>query len=163
VTLRPKVLLVPTRRSPLAPHPDPRDKHSASPLLRPVSFDEGERSLHNRVASVLSSERCLGSSGNAVWLPPGRSAHEAALNPLLLRAFPEALPSQEALSSNQRVKALTFAMDSSALQAGDTSRLGWPVGCRFSTRLPWGSFRQASRLWQCCRRSGTTLHHCSGS
>ncbi|HEY7334265.1 MAG TPA: hypothetical protein VH639_05225 [Bryobacteraceae bacterium] len=35
-------------------------------------------------------------------------AIEAALNPLLLRAFPVALPGAEALSSNPWVRALTF-------------------------------------------------------
>jgi len=36
-------------------------------------------------------------------------AIEAALNPLLLQAFPEALPGPEALASNPWVRVLTFA------------------------------------------------------
>ena len=36
-------------------------------------------------------------------------AIEAALNPLLLQAFPESLPGLEALASNPWVRALTFA------------------------------------------------------
>ena len=35
-------------------------------------------------------------------------AIEAAVNPLLLRAFPDALPGREALSENLWVRALTF-------------------------------------------------------
>jgi hypothetical protein len=45
-------------------------------------------------------------------------AIEAALNPLLLRAFPEALPGPAALSSNLWVKALTFAYGLTCVAAG---------------------------------------------
>jgi len=45
-------------------------------------------------------------------------AIEAALNPLLLRVFPEALPGAEALSSNPWVRALTFAYGLMCVSAG---------------------------------------------
>ena len=45
-------------------------------------------------------------------------AIEAALGPLLLRAFPEALPGPEALSSNPWVRALKFAYGLMAVAAG---------------------------------------------
>jgi hypothetical protein len=45
-------------------------------------------------------------------------AIEAALDPLLLRAFPEALSGPEALSSNPWVKALTFAYGLTCVAAG---------------------------------------------
>jgi hypothetical protein len=45
-------------------------------------------------------------------------AIEAALDPLLLRAFPEALPGPEALSSNLWVRALTFAYGLTCVAAG---------------------------------------------
>jgi MFS family permease len=45
-------------------------------------------------------------------------AIEAAVNPLLLRAFPQALPGPEALSSNPWVKTLTFAYGFVCVAAG---------------------------------------------
>jgi hypothetical protein len=45
-------------------------------------------------------------------------AIEAALDPLLLRIFPEALPGTAALSSNQWVKILTFAYGLMCVGAG---------------------------------------------
>jgi hypothetical protein len=45
-------------------------------------------------------------------------AIEAAVNPLLLRVFPQALPGPEALSSNPWVKALTFAYGLMCVAAG---------------------------------------------
>jgi hypothetical protein len=45
-------------------------------------------------------------------------AIEAALNPLLLRAFPEALPGPEALSLNPWVRTLTFAYGLLCVTAG---------------------------------------------
>jgi hypothetical protein len=45
-------------------------------------------------------------------------AIEAALEPLLMRAFPETLPSPETLSSNPWVKALTFAYGLVCVAAG---------------------------------------------
>ena len=57
-------------------------------------------------------------------------AIEAALNPLLLRAFPEALPGPEALSSNPWVRAVTFAYGLMCVAAG-----GY-VAARVARRLP---------------------------
>jgi hypothetical protein len=45
-------------------------------------------------------------------------AIELALNPLLMRAFPEALPGPEALSSNPWVRTLTFAYGMLCVAAG---------------------------------------------
>jgi hypothetical protein len=45
-------------------------------------------------------------------------AIEAALNPLLMRAFPEALPDPEALSSNPWVRAITFGYGLLCVAAG---------------------------------------------
>jgi hypothetical protein len=45
-------------------------------------------------------------------------AIEAALNPMLLRLFPEVLPGPEALSSNTWVRALTFAYGLMCVTAG---------------------------------------------
>jgi hypothetical protein len=57
-------------------------------------------------------------------------AIESALNPLLLRAFPEALPNPDALLSNPWVKALTFAYGLACVAAG-----GY-VAARVARRLP---------------------------
>jgi len=57
-------------------------------------------------------------------------AIEAALGPLLLRAFPEALPGPEALSSNPWVRAVTFAYGLMCVAAG-----GY-VAARVARRLP---------------------------
>src|SRR5215471_7355772 len=57
-------------------------------------------------------------------------AIEAAVNPLLLRVFPEALPSPEALSSNQWVKTLTFTYGLICVAAG-----GY-IAARVAGRLP---------------------------
>ena len=57
-------------------------------------------------------------------------AIEAALGPLLLRAFPEALPGPEALSSNPWVRALMFVYGSTCVAAG-----GY-VAARVARRLP---------------------------
>jgi hypothetical protein len=57
-------------------------------------------------------------------------AIEAALNPLLLRVFPEALPGPEALSSNAWVRALTFAYGLMCVTAG-----GY-IAARAARRLP---------------------------
>jgi len=57
-------------------------------------------------------------------------AIEAALNPLLLRLFPESLPGPEALSSNPWVRALTFAYGLMCVTAG-----GY-VAARVARRLP---------------------------
>lgn len=57
-------------------------------------------------------------------------AIEAAVNPLLLRTFPEALPGPEALSSNLWVRALTFAYGLICVAAG-----GY-VAARVARRLP---------------------------
>ena len=57
-------------------------------------------------------------------------AIEAALNPLLLRAFPEVLPGPEALSSNPWVRAVTFAYGLMCVAAG-----GY-VAARVARRLP---------------------------
>lgn len=57
-------------------------------------------------------------------------AIEAALNPLLLRAFPEALPGPAALSTNPWVRALTFAYGLICVAAG-----GY-VTARVAPRLP---------------------------
>ena len=45
-------------------------------------------------------------------------AIEAAVNPLLLRAFPDALPGREALSENLWVRALTFVYGLLCVAAG---------------------------------------------
>lgn len=90
-------------------------------------------------------------------------AIEAALNPLLLQAFSEALPGPEALASNPWVRALMFAYGLMCVSTG-----GYIAAC-VARRLPvthasvMGSFRQVSRLWQCCLRSGTMHHDCGGS
>ena len=57
-------------------------------------------------------------------------AIEAALNPLLLRVFPDVLPGPEALSSNPWVRALTFAYGLMCVTAG-----GY-VAARVAGRLP---------------------------
>ena len=57
-------------------------------------------------------------------------AIEVALGPLLLRAFPEALPGPEALSSNPWVRAVTFAYGLMCVAAG-----GY-VAARVARRLP---------------------------
>ena len=57
-------------------------------------------------------------------------AIEAALNPLLLRAFPEVLPGPEALSSNPWVRALTFGYGLMCVAAG-----GY-IAARVASRLP---------------------------
>ena len=57
-------------------------------------------------------------------------AIEAALNPLLLRVFPEALPGPEALSSNPWVRTLMFAYGLMCVAAG-----GY-VAARLAGRLP---------------------------
>ena len=57
-------------------------------------------------------------------------AIEAIVNPLLLRAFPQALPSPAALSSNQWVRILTFAYGLICVSAG-----GY-VAARIARRLP---------------------------
>ena len=57
-------------------------------------------------------------------------AIEAAVNPLLLRVFPQALPGPEALSSNPWVKTLTFAYGLMCVAAG-----GY-VAARVAGRLP---------------------------
>ncbi|HEX4136362.1 MAG TPA: hypothetical protein VHY84_17240 [Bryobacteraceae bacterium] len=57
-------------------------------------------------------------------------AIEAALDPLLIRLFPEALPGSQALSSNPWVRALTFAYGFICVAAG-----GY-VAARVARRLP---------------------------
>ena len=57
-------------------------------------------------------------------------AIEAVVNPLLLRAFPQALPSPGALSSNQWVRMLTFAYGLTCVAAG-----GY-VAARIARRSP---------------------------
>jgi len=57
-------------------------------------------------------------------------AIEAALDPLLLRAFPAALPGPEALSSNLWVRVLSFAYGMMCVAAG-----GY-VAARVARRLP---------------------------
>ena len=57
-------------------------------------------------------------------------AIEAALNPLLLQAFPEALPGPEALASNPWVRALTFAYGLMCVATG-----GY-IAARVARRLP---------------------------
>ena len=57
-------------------------------------------------------------------------AIEAALNPLLLRAFPEALPGPEALASNPWVRALMFAFGLMCVATG-----GY-IAARVARRLP---------------------------
>ena len=57
-------------------------------------------------------------------------AIEAAVDPLLLRVFPQALPGPEALSSNPWVKTLTFAYGLVCVAAG-----GY-VAARVARRLP---------------------------
>ena len=57
-------------------------------------------------------------------------AVEAALNPLLLRAFPEALPGPAALASNLWVRVLTFAYGLMCVAAG-----GY-VAARVARRFP---------------------------
>jgi hypothetical protein len=57
-------------------------------------------------------------------------AIEAALNPLLLRAFPEALPGPETLSSNPWVRLLTFAYGLTCVATG-----GY-IAARIARRLP---------------------------
>ena len=57
-------------------------------------------------------------------------AMEAALDPLLLRAFPEALPGPEALSSNPWLRAVTFAYGLMCVAVG-----GY-VAARVARRLP---------------------------
>jgi len=61
---------------------------------------------------------------------PGIFAIEAALNPLLLQAFPEALPGPEALASNPWVRALTFAYGLMCVATG-----GY-IAARVARRLP---------------------------
>jgi hypothetical protein len=57
-------------------------------------------------------------------------AIEAVVNPLLLRAFPQALPSLAALSANQWVRTLTFAYGLACVAAGGF------VAARMAGRLP---------------------------
>jgi hypothetical protein len=57
-------------------------------------------------------------------------AIEAAVNPLLLRVFPRALPGPAALSANQWVKTLTFTYGFMCLAAG-----GY-ITARLARRLP---------------------------
>ena len=57
-------------------------------------------------------------------------AVETALDPLLLRVFPQALPSPKALSANQWVRTLTFAYGFFCVAAG-----GY-VAARLARRLP---------------------------
>jgi hypothetical protein len=57
-------------------------------------------------------------------------AIEAALNPVVLRVFPEALRGPEALSSNPWVRALTFAYGMMCVTAG-----GY-IAARVAPRLP---------------------------
>ena len=57
-------------------------------------------------------------------------AIEAVVNPLLLRAFPQALPSPAALSSNSWVRMVTFAYGLICVAAG-----GY-VAARIARRLP---------------------------
>jgi hypothetical protein len=57
-------------------------------------------------------------------------AIEAAVNPLLLRVFPQSLPGTEALSSNLWVRALTFGYGFMCVAAG-----GY-VAARTARRLP---------------------------
>jgi hypothetical protein len=57
-------------------------------------------------------------------------AIEAAVDPLLLRVFPQALPGPEALSSNPWVRALTFVYGSMSVAAG-----GY-VAARIARRRP---------------------------
>jgi hypothetical protein len=57
-------------------------------------------------------------------------AIEAAVNPLLLRTFPQALPSPAALASNQWVRLLTFAYGLTCVAAG-----GY-VAARIARQLP---------------------------
>jgi hypothetical protein len=57
-------------------------------------------------------------------------AIEAALNPLLLQAFPEALPGPQALASNPWVRALMFAYGLMCIATG-----GY-IAARVARRLP---------------------------
>jgi hypothetical protein len=57
-------------------------------------------------------------------------AIETALNPLLLRVFPEALPGPEAIASNLWVRALTFAYGLMCVTAGGYT------AARVARRLP---------------------------
>ena len=57
-------------------------------------------------------------------------AIEAAVNPLLLRVFPQALPGPAALSTNEWVRALTFCYGLACVAAG-----GY-VAARIGRRLP---------------------------
>lgn len=57
-------------------------------------------------------------------------AIEGVLDPLLLRAFPQALPTQAALSANLWVRGLTFSYGMSCVAAG-----GY-VAARVARRLP---------------------------
>jgi hypothetical protein len=57
-------------------------------------------------------------------------AIEMALDPLLIRAFPDSLPGPEALSSNPWVRALTFAYGLLCVAAG-----GY-IAARVARRLP---------------------------
>lgn len=57
-------------------------------------------------------------------------AIEMAVDPLLLRVFPQALPSPKALSANQWVRTLTFAYGSLCVAAG-----GY-IAARLARRLP---------------------------
>jgi len=52
------------------------------------------------------------------FLTAASFAIEAALNPLLLRLFPQALPSREALSKNEWFTILTFAYGLTCVAAG---------------------------------------------
>jgi hypothetical protein len=65
-----------------------------------------------------------------VILTTASFAIEAVVNPLLLRAFPQALPNTAALSSNQWVRILTFAYGLTCVAAG-----GY-VAARIARRLP---------------------------
>ena len=90
-------------------------------------------------------------------------AIEAALNPLLLQAFPEALPGPEALASNPWVRALMFAYGLMCVATGGSIAAGVARQLPVTHASVMESFRQVSRLWQCCLRSGTMHHDCSGS
>jgi hypothetical protein len=65
-----------------------------------------------------------------VVLTAASFAIEAVVNPLLLRAFPQALPSPAVLSSNPWVRMLTFAYGFACVAAG-----GY-VAARIARRLP---------------------------
>jgi hypothetical protein len=63
-------------------------------------------------------------------------AIEMALNPLLMRAFPETLPSPEALAANPWVKALTFGYGFLCVAAGGFVAARIAGGARVTPRRP---------------------------